>query len=381
MKKFAMTIIFGFVFICSLFLLACNEETVYVENISMPENIELFKGQSMVVDVDVIPSTSNDYTINFTSSDNNIVEIINSSGNKVRVRGVNYGDAIITCTVTNNSGEKIEDSCIARVTDGEIYAISIDENSLDLVYYEGQTFELGDVDVYVCYQSGVNILLEESEYEIDIPNPLTIGAVLTIYYENFTDEIELNVVEDQLLRIEIVNLPDKLNYMVGETFDSTGLEVESVWASGKREEIKDFTIEDSPLEYEDSSITINYQEFSVDIDITVNTTYRVSDYSQLQGIIDMAQDGESILISGWHNNVNTIYIPASKNLIIIGATDQQVSITPRQDTPAFIITGSEGSLTLNNITFIGGDAETMIDYEQQENDVDLILEDVQFQTL
>ena len=189
MKKIGMIfILFLGIIVSSSLLASCGEETVPVEDISMPENVELFKGQSKVIDVDFTPQNAYNYYINFESSDNQIVEITNSSFNKVRVYAKNYGNATITCIVKNIEGsEEITAETNISVTDGEMFDIAIDSDQLDLLYYEGQTLNLSDIKVYACYQSGNRVLLQENEYEINIPNPLTIGSVVRVQYGVYQD--------------------------------------------------------------------------------------------------------------------------------------------------------------------------------------------------
>ena len=379
MKKIGMIfILFLGIIVSSSLLASCGEETVPVEDISMPENVELFKGQSKVIDVDFTPQNAYNYYINFESSDNQIVEITNSSFNKVRVYAKNYGNATITCIVKNIEGsEEITAETNISVTDGEMFDIAIDSDQLDLLYYEGQTLNLSDIKVYACYQSGNRVLLQENEYEINIPNPLTIGSVVRVQYGVYQDEIMLNVIEDILLGIELTNSPTKTQYLVGESFNSEGMIIESVWASGKREIVEDFTYDSTPFKHDDSVVRINYQNFSVEIPISVRATYQVYDYSQLQNIINMAQDGDSIMIIGQHSNVDTVYIPASKNLYIYGEVGETVSITAKEDSPAFIITGDSGSLTLANLTIISqGTAESSIVFENVDSEINLVLQDV-----
>ena len=346
----------------ALLLFSCGRQTVPVVDFDYPQEIELFKGQSTFLLPTIYPNNAYNFRLTYSSSNDEIAEV-NRQGH---VTALEYGNVTITCTVTNADGSKIEKSCEVTINDGDMYKIEIDEDTLNFEYYEGQSFEMGDTRVYACYESGERVPLEEGQYELEVPNPLTVGAVLKITYQEFTDEIPLNVVEDYILRVELTSQPIKTQYYVGEQFDPSGITIESVWASGKREVIKNFTYDNTPFDYLDSYVTINYQSFSIVIPITVSAKYQVTDYSKLQEIIDSASDGDSIMIIGTHFNVNTVYIPASKNLFIYGQTGQSVSITPRAGSSAFVVTG-QGEVTFANMTLTAQDETELIVLEDEDN--------------
>lgn|GEM_PF-2796011 len=70
--------------------------------------------------------------------------------------------------------------------------------------------------------------------------------------------------------IEIQKLPDKVNYFVGDVFDSTGMVVVKVLSNGKKEQITDYTISKTgPLTITDTEITIKYGKYEAKIIISV----------------------------------------------------------------------------------------------------------------
>ena len=373
MKKIVISCLCFCFLVLSCFLLSsCGRETVPVENFSYPENFELFKSQSTFLTPTIYPSNAYNFNISYTTSDRTIATV-NERG---FVTAVNYGQAVITCTITNVDGNALSKSCQVQVTDGEMFGIEIEDDSIFREYYEGQTFSLGDIKIYGLYQSGVRVEINSAECQIEIPNPLEIGSVLTITYQGFTDSLELNVVEDYITVIELVSPPTKSQYFIGDVFNSTGMEINSVWASGKKEILTDYEYYNLPLNYNDSSVTVTYLDFSLEIPITVTANYIVTVYSNLQSIIDNASSGDSIMISGTHFNVGTIYIPADKNLYILGdSSDNLVSITTRVGNVAFVITG-QGSLKLSNLSLTSQDDTPIVTFEEGEENVNLTLDNV-----
>lgn len=74
----------------------------------------------------------------------------------------------------------------------------------------------------------------------------------------------------QVTGIEISSLPTKVNYVEGEQFDETGLEVKKVMSNSSRVVITNYTIDKiSALTVDDTVITVKYGKFSAIINITV----------------------------------------------------------------------------------------------------------------
>ena len=332
-KRLLISLLFCFfLFSSSLILISCGS-TVPVESISFTQSeIELFKGQGTYLTLDVQPNNAKNYTLEWSTSDNSIATI-NRRG---RVETLDYGTAIITCSVV---GTDLKATCTVNVTDGQIFNMYVDENSVIKNYYVGQSFESTGMAVWVQYQSGEERQLSPEDYQIIVPDPLNIGDILQIVYENYTYEIPLNVMEDYVSEIAIVSNPLKTEYYIGDSFDPTGLALELVYASGKTQPLTDYTYSSDPFTYNDSSITITYQEHSVDIPLTIRANHTVSIYSNLQSVIDSASAGDSIMITGTHYNVSSVTIPKSKNLTIYGivSQDNYTTVTPNNDNPAFII--------------------------------------------
>lgn len=301
-----------------------------------------------------------------------------------------YGSAEITATIRDTN---LTDSIIVNVTDGDIVDMYVDELSVIRNYYVGQTFERTGMTVWALYESGESSQISEEDYQVNVlregeklsvDTPLIKGDSLTISYRNYDYEVELLILDDYIASLEVTTPPVVEQYYIGDSFDNTGMVVEAVYASGKREVITDYTFDSQPFDYNDSGITLTYQDVSLFYPLEINANTVVSNYGLLQEAIDSATDGDSIMITGRHNNVPTIHIPSSKNLIIFGrATDSLgVSVTARANSPAFVIVGEgEGSLTLANFTLSGqGETSALITYQEDSfeslNNFDLTIDNV-----
>lgn len=74
--------------------------------------------------------------------------------------------------------------------------------------------------------------------------------------------------------IEITSLPTKLNYVEGETFDPTGLEVKKIMSDDTKIVITDYTLDKTVLSAGDTVVNVIYGDFTAPINITVEPFVR-----------------------------------------------------------------------------------------------------------
>ena len=372
-----------FLLFSSLILISCGE-TIPIESISFTQSeIELFKGQGTYLTLNVQPNNANNYTLEWTTSDNTIATI----DRRGRVETLDYGTAIITCSVVDTD---FKATCTVNVTDGQIFNMYVDESSVIKNYYVGQSFVSTGMTVWVQYQSGVEKQVSPEDYQIIVPDVLNVGDILQIVYDDYTYEIPLNVMEDYVTEIAVVSNPLKTEYYIGDSFDSTGLAIELVYASGKTQPLTDYTYSTDPFTYNDNSITLTYQEYSIELPLTIRANHTVSIYSNLQSVIDSASPGDSIMITGTHYNVSSVTIPKSKNLTIYGivSQDSYTTITPNNDNPAFILVNDvqddeNYQTTIANLNIISRDTNespliVLNDEESNLNNFTLTLDNISF---
>ena len=376
----------------SALLFACGGSTAPTNLYFVQDQVDLVLNGSITMStlLRIVPGDASGFRIDYTSSDEKIARVDSSAVGYLRIVARGYGSAEITATIRDTN---LTDSIIVNVTDGDIVDMYVDELSVIRKYYVGQTFERTGMTVWALYESGESSQISEEDYQVNVlregeklsvDTPLIKGDSLTISYRNYDYEVELLILDDYIASLEVTTPPVVEQYYIGDSFDSTGMVVEAVYASGKREVITDYTFDSQPFDYNDSGITLTYQDVSLFYPLEINANTVVSNYGLLQEAIDSASDGDSIMITGRHNNVPTIHIPSSKNLIIFGrATDSLgVSVTARANSPAFVIVGEgEGSLTLANFTLSGqGETSALITYQEDSfeslNNFDLTIDNV-----
>lgn len=74
----------------------------------------------------------------------------------------------------------------------------------------------------------------------------------------------------ELTGIEITTPPSKIEYVEGETFDSTGMVVTANYSDGSAEAVTDYTVDKTePLTVSDTVVTVSYEGFTATVNITV----------------------------------------------------------------------------------------------------------------
>lgn len=393
MKRVALICLLSLICLgASALLFACGGSTAPTNLYFVQDQVDLVLNGSITMStlLRIVPGDASGFRIDYTSSDEKIARVDSSAVGYLRIVARGYGSAEITATIRDTN---LTDSIIVNVTDGDIVDMYVDELSVIRNYYVGQTFERTGMTVWALYESGESSQISEEDYQVNVlregeklsvDTPLIKGDSLTISYRNYDYEVELLILDDYIASLEVTTPPVVEQYYIGDSFDNTGMVVEAVYASGKREVITDYTFDSQPFDYNDSGITLTYQDVSLFYPLEINANTVVSNYGLLQEAIDSASDGDSIMITGRHNNVPTIHIPSSKNLIIFGrATDSLgVSVTARANSPAFVIVGEgEGSLTLANFTLSGqGETSALITYQEDSfeslNNFDLTIDNV-----
>ena len=85
-------------------------------------------------------------------------------------------------------------------------------------------------------------------------------------------------VAKRLMRIGITSQPAKTEYIVGERFDATGMEVTAFYNDSTKEVVTDYTIDKTgELTREDKSVTVIYQEKRATVRISVRAAFVVAE--------------------------------------------------------------------------------------------------------
>ena len=157
----------------------------------------------------------------------------------------------------------------------KLSSINIEELPTKTTYVVGDHFDPTGMKVTAVYNDKSKKII--TDYTYDKHEGLTLqDKMVTISYTfsgvTKTSFVPITVVDLALEKIEVTTNPTKLNYLVGEKFDATGMVVSAVMNNGTKEVITDYSIDkkDKVLTLEDTSITITYQDKSVILAIVVS---------------------------------------------------------------------------------------------------------------
>ena len=331
----------------SLCFVGCGSGRIPIEEIVFAyDSIELWIGQSKQLDYEILPKNAKGYNLVWEIEHRELLSSISSSG-YVRV-GENYGETVVKVTDTVSG---VSASCNIKITDGEVFAISLDYTGVKTYYYVGEEFDPTGLVVNANYQSGVEKPLSSEQYTLNYPDILTENCEVVVNYNNMTASFNLYVEEDYVTELSVTSPPLKTNYKIGEIFDPTGIKVELIYASEKTEDVTaliDF--DNNPISFNSKGINITYGDYSTTYEINITPDYIINDIMTLQSIINTATNNSSIMISKGEFNISTtILIPKSKNITIFGQSEDLndgVTITNNYGSIFQIVNDSDGESTV-----------------------------------
>lgn len=192
----------------------------------------------------------------------------------------------------------------------------------------------------------VKVLKNNNIYEIEIKSYIkesldNISLLLNYYDEEYEEikyvDLVLDYKENIISSIYIKNPPNKIEYVYGESFDSTGLIVFAIYTSGEEKEIKDYAISKEILKRNVNKITISYkgvecyQEIKVyskplslelQTDSRFKSTYIYNESPSLFGLIGVVKFED-----GTKENTSNLKITDTGPLRNIGDNKLKISYT------------------------------------------------------
>lgn len=191
-------------------------------------------------------------------------------------------------------------------------------------YKEGQSFDKTGMIVKATYKNGD--VKEITDYTIEDGSNLKANQTkVTIKYADKSVEQEITVTPNPLMEIKITKAPEKVEYVVGQNFDKTGMIVKGVFQDGDEEEILDYTIEDGEnLSIDKTEVTIKYQDKTVKQEISV-VEKRVKSIAinKKPNKLQYVQGKEELDLTGGSIRVN--YNDDSYEIVELNSNDVEVS--------------------------------------------------------
>ena len=166
------------------------------------------------------------------------------------------------------------DTCLYSLTvDKELDRIEITTNPDKMEYEVGETFDKTGMVVTAIYTDASQEIITEYTYEPTGSLTKNDNKITVTYQEkNAVLNITVNepVPEKTLEKIEITTKPNKMEYLVGEVFDKTGMVVTAIYSDASQETITEYEYAPTgELTTNDNLITISYQGKMAILSITV----------------------------------------------------------------------------------------------------------------
>ena len=148
-------------------------------------------------------------------------------------------------------------------------AIEITTKPEKLSYFTDEEFDSKGLTVSVVYENGEKE--ETTRYTVSGFENTAGTKTITVTYGDYTASFEVEVKERPLkvTSVVILSKPDKLDYYVGEEFDSNGLKVFAVYENGTNNEITDYTLSGFVSTVGTKTITVEYEGFTATFDVEV----------------------------------------------------------------------------------------------------------------
>ncbi|MEE1065750.1 MAG: bacterial Ig-like domain-containing protein, partial [Acutalibacteraceae bacterium] len=169
-----------------------------------------------------------------------------------------------------------------RITVLEIEMVSIEIVKLpyNLTYFVGDTeFEPDGIEVIVKYNNGDVETLDVGDLYFEGFDTSSIGSVVVIvWYEDFEDMFEINVVEPEIIGINVKKTPAKASYYIGDEADYTGLVLTATYSNGTTAEITEgYTVTGFDSQTTGvKNLTVTYSGYTAKFDVNVKAIELVS---------------------------------------------------------------------------------------------------------
>ncbi len=174
--------------------------------------------------------------------------------------------------VTDKAGNIINNGETIKTNNEKLASISVSLNNA--TYVEGNVISKSNLTVIANYRNGTSRKVTNYSYEPAGALQTTDTSVTITYTEEgITKTASQEITVNKLVTgIQIVTEPN-LIYNYGDTFDTTGIIVEAIYADGSSEPITEYTISPESgiqLNHEHKKLTVSYQGKTATRDITVN---------------------------------------------------------------------------------------------------------------
>lgn len=264
-----------------------------VELISQPNKTEFvvgtkfdFTGAKIKVTYDNGSSEEIDVTVDMTTGAN-----INHMGTQT-----------VKVTVDDKS-----DTFEIKVVPASISGITLTKEPTKLVYLEGEELDTTGMEIIANYSNGSEIKIA-SGYTITGYKSNVLGEqTITVDFVGKTATFTVIVKEKSVTNIEIQKKPTKLDYVVGESLDLSGMVVVAAYETGGLDIISDYSVSGFESTAGTKVITVVYKgksaSFTVNVAIVAVTKLTITQLPvKLTYIENEPLNTEGLIVNATYNN-------------------------------------------------------------------------------
>ena len=235
-----------------------NEKVELIRIINLPTKLDYYTD-------DVLDFSGSALEVVYISGKDEILQIDNSmiSGYDPKKIGaqeitVTYGGQSDTYTINVTKRPDITSLTLKTQPDKTSFAI-------------GTKFDLSGAELEVAYENGVIVTIPVTDDMVSGGNINHLGKyTLTITFFGKEVTVDVDVVSIQVEKIEITKLPTKINYIEGQIFDPSGMEVTAEFNNGKKSSVTSgYELEGYSATIGTHTITVSYLGFTDTFDVVV----------------------------------------------------------------------------------------------------------------
>lgn len=225
---------------------------------------------------------------------------------------IRKSDGKFIAVLIDNNGEEVgvipSDDYVSP--EGKLESISIDSLPTKVSYYTGETLEKAGLKVTALYT-------DDTTY--DVTNKCTLSPtvlstageqVITVTYETAKAEFKVQVTQDAIDSIAVTTMPATVEYVEGQTLNTSGMKVTATYLSGKTEDVtKDVVCTPTTLTSvgDAVSITVTYNDktttFNVKVVAKAVTSLSVElDEAKTEYKHNEALDTSNVVVTAYYND-------------------------------------------------------------------------------
>ncbi len=210
------------------------------------------------------------------------------------------------------------------------------------VYVEGELFDPAGMEVKKILSDDSTEVI--TDYTVDKTAPLTLAdTTVTVSYGEFTDSLTITVEKAFTpTELQVLALPDKTEYIEGESFNPAGMEIYALTEDGNRVKVDDYTVDKTVLTTADTYVTVSYKSLTVKVNVTVK-----ADKPERSVTDVLLYSGEDFV---YNRTMDVSSIIKYKAVYSDGTTDEDWTYSSAEDLNSYKIEGN--NLVLNVSLFV-----------------------------